>query len=132
VANQGAYIAGLNEFRAALKATALTAPVELTKAIKVAGVPIVQESSQLSPRRTGALAGGYKTQVRGTVGNIVNRVPYAAGAEWGSHRKWSGFQKYGSPGSRFAGKAIDDKAEDTLLLIYESMRNIATIYGWAV
>lgn len=131
MARTGVVIVGLNEFRAAIRAASVSAPAELTKALKVAGNPIVKESSQLSPVRTGRLAGGYLTQVRGTTGNIVNRVPYAAGAEWGQHGKWSGFQKYGGAGSRFAGRAIDDKAEETLLAIYASMSEIATIYGWA-
>lgn len=131
MATTGVQIVGLREFQAALRTAQARGPTELTKGLKVAGEPIVKEASQLSPVRTGRLAGGYLTQVRGTTGNIVNRVPYAAGAEWGTHGKWTGFQKYGGRGERFAGKAIDDKAEETLLAIYASMSEIATIYGWA-
>lgn len=131
MAQTGVVIVGLTEFRAAIRAASYSAPSALTKALKVAGEPIVKESSQLSPVRSGRLAGGYKTQVRGSVGNIVNRVPYAAGAEWGQHGKWTGFQKYGARGSRFAGQAVDTKAEETMLAIYASMYEIASIYGWA-
>jgi hypothetical protein len=123
-------VVGLKEFQRDLKLAIETNPRALTAALKAAGVPLVADLKGIPAHRSGALAGGYKTQVRGPVANIVNRVPYAAGAEWGVRGKWSGFQKYGARG-RFAAKEVTDKAEEIVLAVYDGLKQIATVYGWA-
>lgn len=124
-------IENLRAFQRDLRAAADASPRELTAALKKAGDPVVKRAAQLSPRLTGALAGSYKAQVRGTTGSIQSGVPYGAGAEWGTKGKWSGFTKYGPPGSRFAGLAVDDAAEEIAEIIAKELQDIVELHGWA-
>jgi hypothetical protein len=127
----GVRIENLAAFRSALKNSIWLAPRDLTIALKAAGQPVVAQASADSARRTGALAGSYSATVRGVTGEITSGVPYGAGAEWGSHSKWTGFAKYGAPGSRFAGKAIQDKEAEVELILDRGLRNLFEIQGWA-
>jgi hypothetical protein len=122
-------IEGLTAFRAALARAAGSYPKELTSALSAAGAPIVSAASAKAPHVTGTLAASYATSVRGLRGRIISRAPYGAGAEWGLRGKWAGFQKYG-PTPRFAGAAIDEKADEVAELIYEKLFDIVSAYGW--
>jgi hypothetical protein len=127
----GVRIENLAAFRSALKTSIWLAPRDLTLALTAAGAPVVAQAAAESPRLSGALAGSYSASVRGVTGEITSGVPYGAGAEWGSHSKWTGFAKYGSPGSRFAGRAIQDKEAEVELILDRGLRNLFEIQGWA-
>lgn len=132
VTMKGVEVDGLKEFRAALRASASGSPRQLSSAIRSAGAPIVRRAGDLAPVRRGLLSRGYTVRVRGTAGDIVSRVPYGAGAEWGRGGKWKGFMKYGLPGYRFAARALDDRADEVAALIEQEMASIVEINGWAV
>jgi bacteriophage HK97-gp10 putative tail-component len=132
VADAGVRIEGLTEFRAALRSAAARYPVELPRALKAAGIPIMVEASALAPVRTGALASGYKVSVKGTTAAIVSGVPYAGGAEWGQQGKWAGFTHYGPPGARFAGRAVEDQETAIALIVETELRDIIGAFGWFV
>jgi hypothetical protein len=100
-------------------------------ALKAAGEPVIAQASAESPQITGALAGSYRASVRGVTGEITSGVPYGAGAEWGARGKWTGFARYGSPGSRFAGRAVQDKEAEIELILERGLRNLFEIHGWA-
>lgn len=124
------YITNLAQFRRDLKAAEDASPRELTKAIKAAGVPIVAEAKSSVPVVSGTLAGGFKASARGATGSLVNRVPYAMGAEFGKRGKWSGFNRYGGT-PRFAFPAVEDKADEVVTIIATQMGDIIALHGWA-
>ena len=124
-------IANLAEFRRDLQRATSTSPRLLTMGLKRAGVPVVARSRSVAPRLTGRLAGGYKTSVRGATAYIVNAQPYAGGAEWGSRGRWSGFARYGPPGQRTAGRAIDELEDVIAETVYREISDLVTILGWA-
>lgn len=128
----GVEIKGFKEFRRALRESEDATGRELTQAIKKAGEPIRAEAERNASRasRSGRLAGGYRIRASGTKGRIVNKVPYAEGAEWGRHGKWSGFMKYGGPG-RFAYKALQEKTDEAVDILSAELEEIITIQGWA-
>lgn len=123
-------ITNLSAFRRDLQAAEDASPRELTKGLKVAGGIVVAEAKVIAPRVTGTLEAGYKASVRASTGNIVNSVPYAAGAEWGTHGKWSGFLKYGGPG-RFAWKSIEIRQNEIVEAIAIALEDIVALHGWA-
>ncbi len=131
MASTGVYIANLAQFRAALRAAEAASIKELTVALKAAGKPVAARASSLAPTLSGALAGGYNVSVRATSGWIVNKVPYAAGADWGQEGKWSGFRKYGARGSRFATRAVDEESILIERIITTGLEEILSIHGWA-
>jgi hypothetical protein len=122
-------VKGLNEFRAAVRKAAGAAPREIPLALKRAGVPILTQAAANAPHRSGRLASGYKVAVRGTTASIVSSVPYAGGAEWGSHGKWSGFE--GAP-PRIVWPAVEAQEGNVELILENELRDIVGIYGWAV
>lgn len=122
-------IEGLTEFRAALRAAWGRYPVLLAVALKAAGEPFRMRSAELTARRTGRLASGYRISVAGTRGSLVSSVPYAGGAVWGRRGKWSGFSRYGSP-PRFAGPALDSSAAQIEELILVGLKDVVEAYGW--
>jgi hypothetical protein len=130
MADFGIRIEGLRELRSDMRRAQSRAPSELTKGLKRAGEPAKAEAERTTPHRSGRLAGGYSIQVRGDTGEIINRVPYAAGAHFGRRGKWKGFARYGPAGARFAVQAIDDKADETMELLYDELREIFTVFGW--
>lgn len=78
-------------------------------------------STYAEPTRTDKphkhLADSYKGRVRKRRGNVtraqvINRRPYAKGAEFGQHGKWKGFRQYGPRAERFAWRARQDKRDD--------------------
>ncbi|MGH2663690.1 MAG: hypothetical protein ACRDH8_12990 [Actinomycetota bacterium] len=128
----GVEVDGLKEFRAALRASVSASPRQLSTAIRNAGRPVIARASDLAPVRTGLLSRGYTVRVRGTAGDVVSRVLYGPGAEWGSRGKWKGFVKHGPPGQRFAGQALEDRADEVVQVIELEMASIVEINGWAV
>lgn len=124
-------ITNLREFRRDLRQAIDATPRELSNALKRAGDPIVKRAGQLAPRRSGRLAKSYRARARGTTGFITSLAPYGAGAEWGVQGRWRGFARHGARGSRFAGRAIDEKADEMLELVFEEIEEIVTIHGWA-
>lgn len=130
MASSGVYITNLSAFRRDLKAAEDASPRQLTKAIKAAGVPIVAEASRRVPVVTGTLAAGFKASARGASGSLTNRVPYAMGAEFGTHGKWSGFNRYGMP-PRFAFPAVEAKADEVVTIISHELEMIVRLNGWA-
>lgn len=128
----GVYITNLEQFRRDLKYAVGASPREMTAAIKRAGGVFLQTTKSYAgmASRTGTHAAGFKLQVRGATGALINLVPYAAGAEWGIHGHWSGFMRYGAPG-RFAYKAVQDKADEFAAIVAEELRDVAELHGWA-
>lgn len=128
----GIVIPNLPAFRAALKASETGTTKELILALKTAGEPVVKRAGELSPLGpTGNLKASYKATVRGTKGEVRSGVPYGPGAEWGQRGKWSGFNRYGVRGSRFATRALDEKADEVAEIITTQLNDILTIHGWA-
>jgi hypothetical protein len=127
----GIEIANLRQFRADLKAASAELPRALTTALKAAGAPAVERTEQVVARGdTGALAAGFGIRTAGAAASIVNRVPYAAGAEWGFRGKWSGFNKYGPPG-RFAWRALREREDDVARIMTEYLEDVIELHGWA-
>lgn len=126
--SSGIVVEGLAEFRAAVRASAVKMPVEFAKGLKAAGLPILAEIRATAPRRTGALAGSFTTAVRGARADIVSRVAYAGGSEWGVRGRWAGFP--GSP-PRFVVPAVESKADEVGLILMNELREIFEIFGWA-
>lgn len=124
-------ITNLAAFRRDLKAAEDASPRELTKALKAAGAPILADVRGRVPHLTGTLAAGFKASARGSTGLIVNRVPYAAGSEFGRHGKWAGFERYGSAPGRFVGAALEAQGDEVARIIAAEMREIVEIHGWA-
>jgi len=116
-------------------------PKELTKALKAAGVPPLSAvkhyaaATQASPRSTGALAASYKLGTSGASAFLRSRVPYAAGAEWGTKGKWAGFRKY--PGTeadgrgRFAWRAVYEQRDAIAAIITKNLEDLIEVHGWA-
>lgn len=124
-------IEGLAEFRRALRSASDASPRELSAALRRAGEPIVARAATLAPRRSGALAGSYAPRVSGLTAQIASRVPYGPGAEWGTRGKFAGFTRYGAPGSRFAGRALEETSDEVARIVEDELRDIAEIHGWA-
>jgi hypothetical protein len=138
----GIEITNLREFRADLRRAQDASPRELTKALKTAGAPILKRTQSLAPvgtrkddKHKGALRKGYALSVSGSTASLVSKTPWGGGAEWGMHGKWKGFLKYppasGESRGRFGWRAITELADQTLERVYEGLRDIVTIHGWA-
>lgn len=130
----GVYIENLSQFRSDLRAAEAASPREMSKALKRAGGMLLSATKSYAPTITGLLVSGYKLSVRGTTGAITNRVPYAAGAEWGLHGKWTGFLRYPAAGDgrgRFAYRALVEKSDQLVSAIADEMREIVELHGWA-
>lgn len=120
-------IVGLEQFRAALRAAQGAAPTLLTAGLKRAGEPVLRMIQATAPRRTGRLASGYRTSVRGSRASIVSSVPYAGGAEWGARGKWRGFP--GSP-PRNVAPTIERNLDLIAEAVLNEMRDVVEAYGW--
>lgn len=123
-------VEGLKEFRSALKTAIGKAPRVLTNAIKTAGVPLQEAARDRAPKRSGDLAAGYAVRASGTYGRLINKQPYAMGAEWGVRGKWSGFQKYGPRGDRIGYPALRESADDIERILTRELTEILTVRGW--
>lgn len=111
---------------------------QLTDALRAAGKPPLQRAQELVPVITGTLQKGYRVRASGTKGKIASNVPYAAGAEWGTHGKWRGFTRFSGFGTgasagrgRFVWRAIVERQEEIARIAFEGLREVAEIYGWA-
>lgn len=147
----GVAIENLAQFRRDLRAAEASGTRDLVAALRAAGVPVVERASELAPvgpteqggvsgRQfpAGSLRSGYSVSVRATAASLVNKVPYSAGAEWGLYGKWSGFRKYPAVGvgasagrGRFAWRAVFERQEEIAAIIFEGLRELVTIRGWA-
>ena len=125
-----AHFVNMPQFLASCSEAIVAIPITMAIALKAAGQPPLDELRSISPHVTGTLAGGYRVEASGMMAAIVNAVPYAAGAEYGSHGKWSGFNKYGAP-PRLATRAIQDKAPEMQAIIQEAMKAPVSLNGWA-
>lgn len=138
----GIEIANLREFRADLRRAQDASPRELTKALKTAGGPVLKRTQTLAPVSTrpddkhkGALKKAYALSVSGTSASIISKAPWGGGAEWGSHGKWKGWVKYppasGESRGRFAWRAVIELADQIVETVYEGLKDIVDIHGWA-
>lgn len=127
----GIAIENLSQFRRDLRRAESASPRLLTAGLKRAGAPVVKRAGSHAPKLTGALARSYKASVRGTTASIVNRMPYSGGAEWGQRGKWVGFTRYGSPGSRFAGRAVEELTDEIAEAVSKELEDTLTLLGWA-
>lgn len=134
----GVEMPNLRRFLSAVSAADRQVRSEMYRGIVRAARPVVERASQLAPVRTGRLAAGYYARARGAQGEIVNRMPYAAGAEWGLHGKWKGFTKYpafgtGAPAGRgrFAWRAVLEKRQEVQEAITAEMQRVIELMGWA-
>jgi hypothetical protein len=132
VANDsGIRIEGLAQFRADLRRAQGSYPRQLATGVKAAGEPIIRYAGSITARRSGRLAGSWRASVRGVQGNITSTAAYGGGAVWGLRGKWAGFAKYGGT-PRFVGEAIDVEADAVAEILFEHLRELVTIEGWAV
>ena len=122
-------VTGINEFRAAVRKAAGAAPREIPLALKRAGVPILAQAAAIVPHRSGRLAAGYRVAVKGTTASVVSSVPYAGGAEWGSHGRWLGFP--GAP-PRYVWPAVEAQEATVEALVEHELLEIITAYGWLI
>jgi hypothetical protein len=111
---------------------------DLYRGLARAGRIASERASQVAPVRTGRLAAGYYVRVRGSSGDILNRQPYAAGAEWGLHGKWKGFRRYPAFGTgasrgrgRFAWRAVVEKREEIRDAVTRELQRAIELLGWA-
>ena len=74
---------GLREFRRDLKRLSPELDKELRGELKEAAGRVAREASTLAPRRTGRLAGSYRTSVTLRSASIRSRLPYAQVIEYG-------------------------------------------------
>jgi hypothetical protein len=125
----GIQIDGLRQFMADARRARSSAGRDISRAIKQAGQPITNRLQGIPARRSGALASGYGVRVRRGTGDIVSKVAYGGGAEFGQRGKWSGFMHYGGPG-RFAWKDIEGHQDQIADDIYKGMRDVFEVYGW--
>lgn len=128
-------IKGLREFQSALRAVDRAAARQLTRGLRRAGEPVLERSRDLAhvgtQRSRGGLASGYKIQVRGATAFIQQAEAYGPGAEWGQDGKWSGFRRYGPRGTRFAGRAVEERSEQVFDIVTHELADLLTINGWA-
>jgi hypothetical protein len=141
VAVAGVRVKGLRELRRDLKASRAALPRQLTVALRKVGIPVAAEAASYAPvgRRKadthkGMLRGGYRVSVRAARGAIVNRAPFAAGAEWGMRGKWKGFRRYPAPApggrGRFAWRAVWEEREAITNGIADALKDVLTAQGW--
>ena len=126
--NDTAQIIGLAEFRRDLRRAQLGTK-EVTAAMKAAGAPVLAKAASLAPKASGALAGSGRIMAGGTKGRVVFKAAYAAGAEFGSHGRWSGFEHWGQP-PRFGYRALSEEADNVGRILTEAMVDVFTAYGW--
>jgi hypothetical protein len=123
-------IENLSAFRRELRAADSGLPRQLSAAMRKAGVPPIDRVRQLVPTKTGTLKRGYKVSTSGSAANIINKVPYSGGAEWGRFGKWEGFMRYGDIG-RFAWRAVEERADEIEQTMYEELRALIELGGFA-
>lgn len=129
-------IKGLAEFRRDLR-RAGESTKDLTVVMRKTGQTILTRAEQLAPRGSsdsgdkhpGKLAASGRVRASGTKGRIVWKLPYAAGAEFGSHGRWKGFDKWGPP-PRFGYRALTEKAGEAAEMMAYGLEELVSVYGW--
>lgn len=118
-------VEGLKELRAAFRATDREALKEIQAGLKTAAGLVAEEARVLAPRRTGALAAGYRPFTRGNVAGVRNRVPYAAIYE---------FRKTGTPREmarvRPVGRALEHQQDRIVDRLADGVERAAARAGW--
>lgn len=124
----------LRRFMLSLRQADRSIRSEMYRGIVRAGRPVAQRASELAPVRTGRLASGYYARARMGSGEVLNRMPYGAGAEWGLHGKWRGFRRYPAAAGergRFAWRALVEKQDEVRDIITAEMQRVIELMGWA-
>ncbi len=130
------YIANYAAFRADLKKAAGSTK-EATAAMKKAGAPVLAKAAGYAPKGSpetgdkhgGQLAGSGRILAGGNKGRVVFKPVYAPGAEFGSHGRWQGFEKWGAT-PRFGYRALNESADQILQIVTEELLPVMTAYGW--
>lgn len=104
----------IEEFEDAWEEAARDIPGGMERAVREAARRIARRADDLTPRHSAPhMADRYKVTVTSRGGKVIatisNPAPYATGAHLGEQGKWSGFQKYGSPGDRFLHQAANEE-----------------------
>lgn len=133
----GIQIQGLAEFRRDLKRAG-----ESTKGanavMKKAGAVVLARAAGLAPKgdaskgdpHPGQLAASGRVLAGGNKGRVVFRQAYAAGAEFGSHGRWKGFEKWGKT-PRYGYRALNETTDEIAKIVEEGFAELVSIYGWA-
>jgi hypothetical protein len=121
-------IVNLPEFLSAVDASIIEIPVMTSEGLRATGARVAAAAGANAPRLTGELAGGYRVEVNGEEAVVTNAAPYAGGAEWGIHGKWSGFE--GAP-PRYAWPAVESLGDEIGDAVLESMTPGLEIGGFA-
>jgi hypothetical protein len=132
----GIQIQGLAEFRRDLR-RAGESTKDLTAVMKKTGQVILARAEQIAPKGStesgdkhpGKLAWSGRVRASGTKGRLVWNLPYAAGAEFGTHGKWTGFDKWGPP-PRFGYRALEEKSGEAAEMMAYGMEELVSVYGW--
>lgn len=131
------YIANYAAFRADLK-RAMGSTKEAAVAMKKAGVPVLAKAKAYAPKgdaawggdkHPGLLANSGRILAGGNKGRVVFRTDYAAGAEFASHGRWQGFDRWGPP-PRFGYRALAESGDEVLQIITDELMPVMTAYGW--
>jgi hypothetical protein len=126
------------QFEEAVATSIRELSTEVPSALAEVSRPLMEEANFAVPVDTtrpddphpGMLRGSYAVVVEGSTALWVTSADYGAGAEWGSHQKWSGFEKYGPPG-RFVERVMVANEEELPLAIFERLRNAFELQGFA-
>jgi hypothetical protein len=129
----GIRIEGLREFRADLKRALGANPRELARALRESGAILPPKIRSGAPQATGKLAGSVGSPTAtGTKARIPIRAKHAVYAEFQTKGKYGATMtaKYGPP-PRFGYRAVDESADELAERVYEGLKEIVTLYGWA-
>jgi hypothetical protein len=132
----GIQIQGLAEFRRDLR-RAGEGTKDATAVMKKAGQVVLAKAVGYAPKgdsgrgdkHPGALAGSGKILAAGSKGRVVFRQAYAAGAEFGSHGRWQGFDRWGQP-PRYGYRALNETTDQIAQIVADGMAEVVSVYGW--
>lgn len=132
----GIQIQGLAEFRRDLR-RAGESTKSVTAVMKRAGVPVLAKAQAYAPKgeeakgdkHAGELAGSGKILAGGNKGRVVFSPVYAPGAEFGTHGRWKGFDKWGQP-PRFGYRALNESVDEVAQIIADGLEEAVTAFGW--
>lgn len=134
----GIQIQGLAEFRRDLRRAGENTK-NVTGVMKRAGAPVLAKARAYAPKgeeakgdkHPGQLAGSGKILAGGNKGRIVFRQDYAAGAEFGSHGRWQGFDHWGAT-PRYGYRALNESADEVVKVLAAGLQDVVSMYGWFV
>lgn len=132
----GVRVEGLAEFKRDLKRAGEDTKT-VTAVIKKAGAPVLAKAVAYAPKgdeargdkHPGALAASGRILAGGNKGRVVFPKPYGPGAEFGSHGRWKGFDRWGSP-PRYGYRALNESADEIAQIIEAGLAEIVFVYGW--